>query len=100
MTTERPLNELTADDFMAVKGEQFRVATARLDLGLAEVTRFSGGVPGSARASFSVVFHGPLQPVLPQAIYRLENEQLGALELFIVPIGPEQDAMRYEAVFG
>jgi hypothetical protein len=44
---------------------------------------------------------------MPQSIYRLENEQLGALELFIVPIGPAPaaagqapTAMRYEVVFG
>jgi|ERR1700683_2151163 hypothetical protein len=100
MASDRPLDELTADDFLATKGEQFRLATAQLDLKLVEVTRYSAGHPGSVRAPFSVLFHGPIQPVLPQAIYRLENERLGALELFIVPLGPEQDAMRYEAVFG
>jgi hypothetical protein len=100
MTTDRPLDELTAEDFLAVKGEQFRLTAAQLDLELAQVTQYSGGFPSTARPPFSVLFHGPLQPVLPQAIYRLENEQLGGLELFIVPLGPEQGAMRYEAVFG
>jgi hypothetical protein len=54
------------------------------------------------------VFRGPLEPILPQGIYRLEHEHLGALELFIVPIGPNKNAnsaegptaMLYEAVFG
>jgi hypothetical protein len=100
MTTGRSLDELTAEDFIGVKGQQFRLAAAAFDLELTEITQYSGGLPGSVRAPFSVLFHGPLQPILPQAIYRLENKRLGALELFIVPLGPKQDAMRYEAVFG
>jgi hypothetical protein len=36
---------------------------------------------------------------LQQHIYRLEHEQLGALALFLVPLGPEQGRMRYGAIF-
>ena len=31
---------------------------------------------------------GPLEPVLPQAIYGLDHDALGHLDLFLVPIGP------------
>jgi hypothetical protein len=51
------------------------------------------------RLPFSIVFLGPLEPVLPQRIYRFEHEALGTFELFIVPIGPDESGMRYEAVF-
>ena len=44
---------------------------------------------------------------MPQGVYRLEHERFGALELLIVPVGPDvpapdeaPTAMRYEAVFG
>jgi hypothetical protein len=45
---------------------------------------------------------------MPQAIYPLKHDKLGMLELFIVPVGPEEPAapgqspaaMRYEVVFG
>jgi hypothetical protein len=54
-----------------------------------------------------VLFNGPLEPVLPQGIYRLEHEQFGSVELFLVPVGPQTaspgkapTAMGYEAVFG
>ncbi len=100
MTADRALNELTAADFLAVRGGQFRVAAAEFDLQLTAVTEYSGGQPGSPRTPFSVVFRGPLSPILPQATYRLEHDGLGTLDLFIVPLGPERDAMRYEAVFG
>jgi hypothetical protein len=77
-------------------------------LELSEVTEASHPPVGSFRAQFAVVFHGHLEPVIPQGSYRLEHDQLGTLELFLVPIGPDnltdpgQDAqaMRYEAVFG
>jgi hypothetical protein len=54
----------------------------------------------SGREPFSIVFRGPLEPVLPQRIYRFEHEALGAFELFIVPIGTDESGMQYEAVFG
>ena len=79
-----------------------------LDAELAEVTEHGAAASGRFRAPFSVTFHGPLQPVLPQGSYRVQHEKLGALELFIVPVGPDEPddpgqpptAMRYEAVFG
>jgi hypothetical protein len=55
-----------------------------------EIPREPGG-----RAPFSLVFQGDPEPTLPQRIYRVEHPQLGALEIFLVPIGPG----RYEAVF-
>jgi hypothetical protein len=54
---------------------------------------------GVGRSPFSIVFRGPLEPVLPQRIYTFRNERLGSFELFIVPIGRDDGGMRYEAVF-
>jgi hypothetical protein len=52
-----------------------------------------------SRQPFSLIFRGPLERALCQQICSLENESLGALEIFLVPIGPAGDAMQYEAVF-
>ena len=55
---------------------------------------------GSAkRRAFSVVFRGPPKTNLPQAIYTVRHEKMGTLELFLVPIGPDSQGMRYEAIF-
>jgi hypothetical protein len=51
------------------------------------------------RQPFSAVFRGPEAPVLPQRIYALTNPALGELHLFLVPIGPDDQGLRYEAVF-
>lgn len=65
---------------------------------LAEVTGLGTGASGQ-RDPYSLVFRGPPAPVLPQRIYHLRHERMGDLELFLVPIGPDGEGMRYEAVF-
>jgi uncharacterized protein DUF6916 len=37
--------------------------------------------------------------LLPQGIYRLYHPARGALDLFMVPLGPDPHGMRYEIVF-
>jgi Domain of unknown function (DUF6916) len=112
---DRSLQTLTAGDFRSHQGTRFRLtgtplggAPVAVETELVEVTDHAGRIPDTLRAPFSVLFHGPLEPVLPQGIYQLEHDQLGTLELFIVPVGPDEPsapgqaptAMRYEAVFG
>lgn len=48
---------------------------------------------------FSLVLCGPRTPVLPQAIYPLRHPRLGLIELFLVPVGQDAQATRYEALF-
>lgn len=49
--------------------------------------------------SFSLLFRGPMTPLLPQATYRLHHQKLGPIDIFLVPLGPEDGEMQYEAVF-
>jgi hypothetical protein len=70
---------------------------AALELELIEANPLDAR-PGG-RAPFSILFRGPLAHVLPQWIYPLGHETLGRLELFIVPIGPRDGGMVYEAIF-
>jgi len=116
VSDDRSLQTLTAGDFRPHQGTRFRLTSeprpgglpAIIETELVGVTEHGTSAPGSFRAPFSVLFHGPLQPVLPQGSYRVEHEQLGTLELFLVPVGPDEPsmpgqvpaAMRYEAVFG
>jgi hypothetical protein len=86
------LNSLTASDFEALRGQLFRIADAFV-AELVEVTEMARE-PGG-RAPFSLVFEGGPSPPLPQAIYPVQHERLGAMEIFLVPIASD----RYEAVF-
>jgi hypothetical protein len=48
---------------------------------------------------FSLYFLGPADLYLPQSIYHMEHDVLGALDIFIVPIGIKDKRYQYEAVF-
>lgn len=55
--------------------------------------------PPEGRAPFSLTFEAP-EPALPQRIYRLEHEQMGGLDIFLVPVARTATGLQYEAVFG
>lgn len=48
--------------------------------------------------SFKLEFSGPREPVLPQATYRIRNDDR-EFDIFIVPISQTADETRYEAIF-
>src|SRR5215217_932647 len=94
------LETLTAGDFEPLVSERFRFvseATTPFEVELIDVSE--GGSPGSSRAQFSLVFRGGPTPPLPQGIHGLEHQGLGRLDVFLVPIGPDAEGQRYEAVF-
>jgi hypothetical protein len=99
------LEDFTIDTFSGRIGERFRISergSAVVEAELTEATAAGAGESpraGGDRLPFSVVFRGPLEPILPQRIYRFEHDALGAFDLFIVPIGPDEAGMQYEAVF-
>jgi len=83
-------------DFVALRGDWFRIAAddaPPFDAELVEVTEIARE-PGG-RSPFSLVFKGGPSPPLPQRVYRVEHERLGAIEIFLVPIAADS----YEAVF-
>ena len=99
------LHLMTSADFKPCLNQSFHLRfdpPQDLALELAQVIDL-GEVPASGEARrrpFSLLFYGPTSPgYLPQRIYRLEHTSRGALDLFLVPIGPEKGRMRYEAVF-
>ena len=93
------LEELTKESFLPRLNQAFRLTSTEppLELRLVEVEARWG--KGPRREPFSLVFAGPATPVLPQRIYRLENDEMGTLEIFLVPIGGDAGGTRYEAAF-
>ena len=97
------LDDVTHATFADRVGETFTIAAPdgdTLELTLAEATLEPEGygVPGR-RAPFSLIFHGPVSPYAPQGTWRLDHPELEGLELFLVPLGPNDGAMRYQAIF-
>lgn len=95
------LETLTKDNWTKYIGKNFPITAGNPDtfnLKLTEVKGY-GNRQGGNREAFSILFCGPLQPVLPQGIYRVEHVDFGELAIFLVPIGPQPEGMGYEAVF-
>lgn len=55
----------------------------------------------SSNEAFALYFLDKQHPksFLPQAILTLKHAQLGDLELFVVPMGPQKEGMLYEVIF-
>ncbi len=95
------LDTLRLEDFAPRIGERFRLSadTAHsLDVTLIEANGLGAGSQ-ARRAPFSVMFLGPPRPVWAQRIYRVEHDAMGSFDLFLVPLGPRDGGMMYEAVF-
>ena len=96
------LAELTVDDFTPHAGSRWTLRAAgiaeAIPLDLVEIAA-GGQALRRGRRAFSLIFRGPRGPSLPQGLYHLEHPVMGQLEIFLVPITPEPDGARYEAVF-
>ena len=56
--------------------------------------------PARGIRQFSLLFHGPGDPQLSQAIHTFEHDVLGTLEIFIVPVlGSTRARIVYQACF-
>lgn len=103
MSEMASLGALSAGDFEPHKGMRFRVPVEGgedLELELLEVVGRQGDtVEGAERQPFSVLFRGPAERAFEQRICRLEHDAMGALDLFLVPVGTDSHGMRYEAIF-
>lgn len=98
-------DNLTQALFEPLIGTPFclRIGAKVLELELVQADKLTA-YPGRGgkmpkREPFSLVFRGPREIMLPQQIYALEQETLGRVEIFLVPIGPDDVGQRYEAVF-
>lgn len=92
---------LTEKEFSKHLNTKFRVAIEEpIELELAEVKSYlSKANEQSGMERFSAFFYGPGNRCLPQHVYRLEHDRMGAFEVFLVPIGREERGFSYEAVF-
>jgi hypothetical protein len=103
MDDKRPaLDTLTAEDFEARVSQPFRLqrpGAPALDLVLRAVHTHTYAPPTTRRRGFSIVLKSAVSGHLPQAIYTLTHDEMGTMDLFLVPIGVQEGGMCYEAVF-
>lgn len=99
----KDLNQVSHEDFEPCLNDLFAVKLedeTGLELELIQVKPLGKADPESkARRPFSLLFRGPMDSVLPQQMHQLENSKLGEMVLFLVPVGPDEDGMLYDASF-
>ena len=91
----------TLETFSPAVGQSFAVGNegeAKVELVLAEAAAEDSGAH-APRPSFSLLFHGPADPFLPQGTYRFQHEAIEAMEIFVVPLGRDEHGTVYQAVF-
>ena len=101
------LEELQFGQFESLVGERFELAlegNAPVALELVEarpVGELSARQAAELgkRLPFSLVFRGPAELALDQAIRNLSHARLGELALFLVPIERDEEGSLFEAVF-
>ncbi len=97
------LDKLRGSDFLPYLHQAFVIRLEGIEpitLELVEVVDLPYPHAPEQRGPFSLTFLGPVSmEYLPQATYRLEHAQLGALDIFIVPLGLKEGRMQYQAIF-
>lgn len=97
------LDKLRGSDFLPYLHSPFVVRLEGIEpiaLELVEVVELPYPHAPEQRGPFSLTFLGPVsQQYLLQSTYRLEHAQMGALDIFIVPLGLKEGRMQYQAVF-
>jgi hypothetical protein len=93
------LAALGIDDFKPLLGSQFDVQAGggAVAMKLARVDQ--AGESGRKGGAFSLIFAAPRGPWLPQAIYLMQHASLGAMQIFLVPVGPFGENNGYQAIF-
>jgi hypothetical protein len=100
----KDLDRLVKDDFDQHVGDEFEVElggdqTLSLEL-VSSDPLSSDTVERATRTPFSLIFRSAGERRhAPQQIYTVRHAELGAIEIFLVPFGPDEGGMRYEAVF-
>lgn len=101
------LASLSYAHFAPLVNQQFRIypesgAPIKAELiSVADLGQRPTAKKGQVRQrTFSIILRGPQSDIyLPQHIYTVEHSRLGKHKIFLVPIGPDEQGMRYEAVF-
>jgi len=89
---------LEHEEFAKHLHEKFRIRLNEQTIE-AELTEISELLLSPRQERFSIVFRTSNEMLLEQGLHPFEHDQMGNFELFIVPIGRDEDGTYYEAVF-
>jgi len=90
---------LTHEEFSKHVNTKFRIHVNETEAIEAQLTHVSELLASPQQERFSIVFRASNEPFLGQGTRRFEHDQMEAFDLFIVPIGRNEEGTDYEAVF-
>lgn len=97
------LDKLKKEDFEPRVDETFEIEVAEGEPIAVELIEVQALVPADDEADrrppFSLIFRGPADAPLAQGIFKLRNDAMGELKLFMVTIGPDKEGLRHEVIF-
>ena len=93
---------LTLSDFSPLVGETFQLNfedSEHTELKLIEAEELPARGNPTERKPFSLMFRAARDCGLWQGIMKMKHESTGAIELFMVPIGEDDEGMYFQALF-
>ena len=93
------LEDLTKENLSENVKTKFKVQIGEDRTVELELTEVKVHLSSPRQEMFSLFFRGPQDLLLPQNTYHLEHERLGESDLFLVPVGKDENGFLYEALF-
>ena len=99
----KDLAEISHEDFESFLNDVFSVKIedeTGAEVELIQVKVFGDPDPDAkTRQPFSLLFRGPKELEFPQQMFQLENPKFGKIAMFLVPVGPDEEGILYDATF-
>jgi hypothetical protein len=94
------IESITHESFESILGDNVAVRAEDIDFqAVVKSVNLLRESPGQGRQPFSVVLQSQDTENHGQRTYRLSHPDLGDLELFLVPVGGDEEGIRYEIIF-
>jgi hypothetical protein len=97
------LDQLTVETFQPHVGSSFWAEFpngAKVELKLVAASKvMESEAARLPRHPFSLFFVGPTSFLLTQHVYHITHDELGPMDIFLVPVQQKAEVYKYEAVF-
>lgn len=90
---------LSHEAFLAQLHTKFQLQATEAASIEVELTNISPLLRTAKQEVFSITMRGPGSFVLEQRTFQFEHKEMGAFDLFLVPIAQDSQGVYYEAVF-
>ena len=91
--------DLTHEEFSKHLHTKFKIRISEEQAVEVELTEVSELLLSARQERFSLIFRSANDIIVAQGLHRFEHDQMGAFDLFIVPVERDERGTYHEAVF-